>query len=301
LAIDKAAGVEREIIGPSGRHGGGIKGVGTSYELPPEKHMLTAPATDDARHWQGWGTALKPAWEPIVLARKPISEKTVAANVLRWGTGALNIDGCRIEAGDELKSGTYQRVHDGSIYNGETSGLTGAFEYDGSKGRFPANIIHDGSPEVLAAFPDSESGGYPPAGGQRTHGSTYGKPNVRGEQVFTGSNGSAARYFYSAKADPQDRLGTKHPTVKPVDLMQWLCRLVTPPGGLVLDAFAGTGTTGEAAFREGFRCILVEREAEYQADIRKRMALALRGSSARKRAHKESKAKPQPLGGMFEE
>jgi site-specific DNA-methyltransferase (adenine-specific) len=240
-------------------------------------------------------TALKPAWEPVCLARKPISERTVAANVLKWGTGAINVDGCRIPT-DELKSGTYLRKHSDSIYNGETSGLTRAFEYDGSKGRWPANIIHDGSEEVIAAFPESKSGGNvvsPPS--PKTAG-IYGDYK-RDEQRFHGhaDDGSAARFFYTAKADSDDRLGSKHPTVKPVDLMQWLVRLVTPKGGLVLDPFAGTGTTAEACFREGMRCMMVERETEYQADIRRRMALALGGPEERRRESIKAKTKDQPI------
>lgn len=144
-------------------------------------------------------------------------------------------------------------------------------------GRWPANLIHDGSEEVLAAFPDSEgqqgviSGNEPsvPAKGDVVYGFRDRVP-----VEMRGDNGSAARFFYQAKADSDDRLGSKHPTVKPVDLMQWLVRLVTPKGGVVLDPFAGTGTTGEAAWREGMRAILIEREPEYQADIARRMELA---------------------------
>lgn len=187
----------------------------------------------DAAAWQGWGTAIKPAWEPICLARKPLSG-TVAENVLEHGVGAINIDGCR------------------------------------AAGRFPSNVLLDGSPEVIAAFPAD-------------------------------GDGSSARFFYSAKADAHDRVGSKHPTVKPVDLMQWAVRLVTPKGGVTLDPFAGTGTTGEAAFREGCRAILIEREAEYQTDIRRRMALALAGPDERKRESIKAKEpeKPFEAGSLF--
>ena len=135
-------------------------------------------------------------------------------------------------------------------------------------------LPNPGREEVVGAFPDTASGGYPPEGGQRSRGATYGKPNERGEQVFTSSEGSAARFFYTAKADATDRLGSKHPTVKPTDLMRWLVRLVTPPGGTVLDPFAGSGSTGVACIAEGFDAILIEREAEYVADIRRRIAWA---------------------------
>jgi site-specific DNA-methyltransferase (adenine-specific) len=145
-------------------------------------------------------------------------------------------------------------------------------------------LPNHGSDEVIAAFPDTESGAIEPHHKRSVETTTevygkYGKPSI----VSHGDSGSAARFFYTAKADSDDRLGSKHPTVKPVDLMQWLCRLVTPKGGTVLDPFAGTGTTGEAAFREGMLAVLVEREEEYQNDIRRRMALALSGPDERKR------------------
>lgn len=207
----------------------------------------------------GWGTALKPACEPICLARKPLIG-TVAANVLEHGTGAINVDGCRV--GTESTRRPLGKPLNGGAYGSDRSDRESLETVGGSdSGRWPANIIHDGSEEVIAAFPESD-----------------GFSEYRGDD-----GGSAARFFYTAKADANDRLGSKHPTVKPVDLMQWLCRLVTPKGGTVLDPFAGTGTTGEAAFREGFNAVLIEREAEYQADIRRRMALCLSGPDERAR------------------
>lgn len=273
---------EREVIGTRKVS----RGVAFTSEGADELN-ITAPGSEAARQWQGWGTALKPAWEPIVLARKPLSEKSVAANVLRWGTGALNIDGCRIKLADGESPYSYANGRGGEGWHGRES-LSANLDAPlsgNSLGRFPANLIHDGSAEVLAAFPD--------AGGQQARSISGG-----GGMEPRGDEGSAARFFYSAKADGDDRLGSKHPTVKPVDLMQWLCRLITPPGGVVLDAFAGTGTTGEAAFREGFRAVLIERSPKFQDDIRKRMALALRGSAARKRAARK-KSKIPPIGGMF--
>lgn len=253
--------IERRVIGAA------KSGQSSWFINGKEIGSITAPATDAAKQWEGWGTALKPAWEPIVLARRPLNG-TVAQNVLQHGTGAINVNGCRVEGGPT--------THGGPRTNGlwVTNKAGGDTFVEHGLGRWPANLIHDGSEEVLAAFPETQSGGYPPEGGQRSHGSTYGKPNERGEQMFTASEGSAARFFYQAKADSDDRLGSKHPTVKPVDLMQWLVRLVTPKGGVVLDPFAGTGTTGEAAWREGMRAVLIEREPEYQADIARRMELA---------------------------
>ena len=207
-------------------------------------------ATGAAKQWDGWGTALKPANEPLCFARKPLSEKTVAANVLKWGTGAINIGGCRVEMGAEYNSESIQRQQNSA---GAIKGAFGAASLIGKeiptynkKGRWPANLIHDGSDEVLAGFPDTDK------------------------------SGSAARFFYCAKASKAERgEGNKHPTVKPLKLMQYLCRLITPPGGVVLDPFAGSGTTGLAAASEGFSAVLIEREAEYQEMIAKRMERAM--------------------------
>lgn len=231
----------------------------------------------------GLGTALKPATEPICLARKPLTG-TVADNVLAHGTGALNIDDCRIQGGGPSSPRGSSKLdtdaHEGwlrpwmedrdEVKRREDA----AMKRLETLGRWPANIIHDGSDEVLDAFPADLESGKPSgmkAGGQ---GHAFGHFNGGIPVTGFGDSGNAARFFYTAKADADDRLGSKHPTVKPLDLMQYLVRLVTPPGGLVLDPFAGTGTTGEAAFREGMRAVLIEREPEYQADIARRMELA---------------------------
>lgn len=269
---------------------------------------ITEAYTAEAPQWSGWGTALKPAWEPIVLARKPF-KGSVAESVLAHGTGALNIDGCRIHAAD-AQGGSYtiKRFKLGATLN-ETGGTWKPegkgplFHGETKPGRWPANIVHDGSDEVLAAFPQTESG---TGAVKRSTGSGY-RANAFGAEsrpagtpnVEYGDSGSAARFYYSAKADADDRLGSKHPTVKPVDLMQWLCRMVTPPGGTVLDPFAGTGTTGEAAFREGFRAVLIEREEAYQADIARRMDLALAGPASRKAARAKARATDDDAGPLF--
>jgi DNA modification methylase len=225
-------------------------------------------ASAEAEQWQGWGTALKPAWEPIVMARKPLGG-TVAANVLEHRTGALNIDGCRVDGSPAAWGNNTEGTGGYRLHKREERAEPSA------TGRWPANIIHDGSAEVIEAFP-SEAGAFAAVRGTEPSNAVT---NVYGARERTatlhhGDTGSAARFFYTAKADADDRLGSKHPTVKPLDLMQYLVRLVTPPGGLVLDPFAGTGTTGEAAFREGMRAVLIEREPEYQADIARRMELA---------------------------
>jgi site-specific DNA-methyltransferase (adenine-specific) len=233
-------------------------------------------ATDAARQWQGWGTALKPAWEPVILARKPLSEKTVAANVLRWGTGALNIDVCRVETAEnpsgKRRDGKAPGREIGTWANDRRSAETFAQQRAGEAiGRWPANVVHDGSEEVVGMFPQTA----PSSDRKRVNRATTqfefgdGKPEGSIPSGHADS-GSAARFFYCPKASKADRAGSKHPTVKPVTLMRWLCKLVTPPGGLVLDPFAGSGTTGLAAVSEGFSAILCEAEDEYVADMRNR-------------------------------
>jgi site-specific DNA-methyltransferase (adenine-specific) len=230
----------------------------------PKATRVKAPGYEGFRYG---GQATKPALEPVYMGQKPFSEGTGTANILRWGTGALNIDGCRVGA----EGGTAGAGAGAVVFS---DGLNGTFGKPvPGLGRWPANIIHDGSDEVLEAFPETDS---TPPGNIKPSPSTANAYGEYLERSLIGhtDTGSAARFFYTAKADAEDRLGSKHPTVKPLDLMQYLVRLVTPPGGLVLDPFAGTGTTGEAAFREGMRAVLIEREPEYQADIARRMELA---------------------------
>ena len=269
-AIDREAGAEREVIGEWNMPGRSKRSSEQKYRLINDSGFVTAPATAAAREWECWGTALKPAFEPIVLARKPLSEGTVAANVLRWRTGALNIDASRVHADDVAET---RHRHGGGVQGAGTS-----YELPDSKGeippgRWPANIIHDGSDEVIGAFPNtngSKRGVKDPNGSMGYHGGASGLPGVVGG--YDDAGGSAARFFYSAKASKADRNGSKHPTVKPISLMEWLCTLITPPGGTVLDPFAGSGTTGIAAQNKGFQVVLCEREAEYVTDIKARFA-----------------------------
>jgi len=252
-AIDKAAGAERRVLekgkptkrmipgADQDRTGSWIKNNGR--EFVPTK---TEPSTDAARQWNGWGTALKPAWEPIVLARKPLIG-TVVENVLAHGTGAINVDGCRV-----------------------------------NQGRWPANLVHDGSDEVLACFPDAPGAffGVGPKYGKKDGVNCYGDYGLRENMAPRGDDGSAARFFYCAKADADERAGGDHPTVKPLALMRWLVTLITPPGGLVIDPFAGSGTTGVAALQLGFRFIGFDKEEKYCRELAApRLAAAERGQT----------------------
>lgn len=267
-AIDKAAGAEREVIAPPPYTRGkatqsysDTRKVSHDYQPLP----ITAPATDAAREWDGWGTALKPAWEPVVVARKPLIG-TVAENVLAHGTGAINVDACRIPG---TGNKTFERV---AGDRDRTQYRTGTIEGPAvatDKGRFPANVIHDGSDEVIAAFPETApaKAGVPRQG---RSGNGYGMTHTGAE--YDDAGGSAARFFYSAKATAAERRGSKHPTVKPVALMAYLIRMVTRRGGTVLDPFAGTGTTGEGAYIEGVNAILCEQSPDYVEDIKRRMA-----------------------------
>lgn len=224
--------------------------------------------------------------ERVVLARKPL-DGTVAENVMKWGVGALNIDACRVNTEDNLNGGAYVAVGGRDVSNSlhagtgmNVAGKTTGKQFEQPVGRWPANLMHDGSPEVVAMFP-AETGVSSGGKGEASQksalaGHVYGEysgATLGANAGGLGDSGSAARFFWSSKAAADDRLGSKHPTVKPLDLMRELTRLVTPPGGVVLDPFAGTGTTGEAAYLEGFRSVLIEMEVEYQADIARRMHL----------------------------
>ena len=240
-AIDKAAGAERvptgtrKLTGKARVRGAGGSGRGYDYgELRSEIETFDTPATPESQRWEGWGTALKPAHEPIVMARKPFPG-TVAGNVLAHGTGAVNIDACRV--GTERIVG---RRGAGGQY-GRFSPL-GAGAYD-HQGRFPANVIHDGSAEVLDAFPTaarSSCGNVREFDDLRVNASATPGHNAGEWKAGFGDAGSAARFFYCAKASKSDRgEGNAHPTVKPTRLMAYLCRLVTQPGGVCARSLHG--------------------------------------------------------------
>jgi hypothetical protein len=279
-AIDKDAGAEREVVGKD-KAGTGLGLMDKSSTIGGE-FDITAPATAEAKQWQGWGTALKPAHEPIVMARKPL-DGTVAQTVLTHGTGGINIDGCRVGRADGDDSSAGNRTANFATQETMSGGNGSGGWSQNDMGRFPANFIHDGSDEVLELFPQSNGGAFPkksnvPTG--RHYEGGWGAVD-NGSRTEMGE-GSAARFFYCAKANKKDRneglegfksstgrdstkitMQNHHPTVKPTDLMRYLCRLVTPPNGTVLDPFTGSGSTGKAATLEDFNFIGIEQSAEY--------------------------------------
>lgn len=338
-AIDKAAGAERVVIGVDSDKARRQPNSGFSPVLDKGSSFaggnadITAPATEAAQQWQGWGTALKPALEPITVARKPFAS-TVSANVLQWGTGAINIDASRISgestARHTLKVMSSKGAVGGALGNQghEYAERESAFATGSDMGRWPANLILSDCPEVVAGFPVTKSGTLTPEMNVKAStGWSGGSQADRVKSTFTANEGSAARFFkqvspeaedleaarfmYCAKASRADRdsglddfdlvrtgameatadasmltsAGNErtterrnvHPTVKPVALMRYLVRLVTPLGGVVLDPFAGSGSTLKAAILEGFRCIGIEREEEYLEIERARCAHALSG------------------------
>ncbi len=269
-AIDKAAGVEREI---TGRAKGAATNNTTSLGVFAPEYDNTAPATDAAKQWDGWGTALKPAVELITLARVPFPG-TVADNVLEYGTGAINVDGCRVGLDGERQP-TGNAKGGNSIY-GQVAASKGLKDRNITPvtGRWPANLIHDGSEEVTRGFPETgPSSDRPQHNTNEKQFNTYGVYGSSVTKGHTDNGGSAARFFYVPKADKNDRgEGNDHPTVKPLDLMKYLVRLVTPPGGIVLDPFMGSGATIEAAYRQGFRAIGIELEEKHCETAVRRLA-----------------------------
>ena len=301
-AIDKAAGAEREVIGPNrwADNHPKIRGkaVGQNYgtDLNPCR-PVTAPATDAARQWQGWGTALKPALEPITVARKPLVG-TVAENVLAHGTGGINVDASRVGLSDrdDPRLGGAGSWTASKPQSGPTVSLPPGTVVSSPLGRWPANLIHDGSDDVVGLFPET--------------GKSSGHIRHNKESLFATSSstlgvfdngGSAARFFYCAKANKSDRNdGLKdmpmqdvhrynagigegkdpdapskgqnhHPTVKPTDLMRYLVTLVTPPNGHVLDPFMGSGSTGKACVQKGFTFTGIEMDKDYLEIARRRI------------------------------
>jgi site-specific DNA-methyltransferase (adenine-specific) len=277
----------------------------TSNEVAPYE-----PITDEAKAWQGWGTALKPACEPITVAQKPI-KGTIASNVLEWGTGAINVDATRVPMDEDdfakLSAGVEKIRERGGVMDNSwknSSDLSGANPAN-PLGRWPANFIHDGSQEVLDLFPNAKGGAWVQTEGAR-HFNNNGKPTSPKRLGNDSSTGSTARFFYCSKSNKRDRnegledlepkqyshdgretrtetayqrndsvAANHHPTVKPTDLMCYLVRMVTRLGGTVLDPFMGSGTTGKAAMREGMNFIGCELDVEYLAIAKKRIQYEL--------------------------
>ena len=272
------AWAEREVVGKGYRVDKKTSDVPISGATPHGHYDITAPATPAAQQWQGWGTALKPAFEPIVVARKPLIG-TVAENVLTHGTGALNIDGGRIGTADVIPNANNNNIR-GGAYASNTDGRDRDTTYtQHTAGRWPANVILD---ESQAAELDRQSGvgiskqAQTRKPMQRQNNEVYGKGlgTIDPDNTYCDAGG-ASRFFYVAKANSAERPrdgATAHPTVKPLDLMRYLVKLVTPPGGVVLEPFAGSGTTVEACLIEGFRCIAIELTDEYLPLIQQRIA-----------------------------
>jgi len=311
-ALDKRAGAEREVVGHKKNLGHVERGDSTIdsqkvvhrdsiFTANNGTEYITAPATPEARLWDGWGTALKPSLEPIVVAMKPI-EGTYAENALKWGCAGLNIDGARVEVSEKDRRANLAKANKKQTSNNIISGFGNntfeAGDWGMAKGRFPANLIHDGSDEVVGLFPNSKGS---KLGTKyqtpRYTGNTYNGGEVGGGQkeFGFGDSGSAARFFYVAKASRSERnaglegmplgeppksarskpaegrqsaLGlprqNTHPTVKPIALMRYLCQLTkTPTGGVVLDPFAGSGTTLVACARLGRKAIGIDNDEGY--------------------------------------
>jgi DNA modification methylase len=299
-AVDKLQGNDREVVGENPNH----RKTSGLLELRFQDGKESSTITKGQSPYEGWGTALKPALEPITVARKPI-QGTVADNVLKHGTGGINIDACRVGkdkriqlSGQAMKPGksTFVGLHQSERPIGYLQTV---------QGRFPANFIHDGSNEVLQMFPSANKNGKLTIGGtpRKNGGHILNGTSDRTNSIMSfGDSGSAARFFYCAKASKSERdfglnelkinqttgggggIGdylndvnsasgkygsekapakNNHPTVKPIELMRYLCRLVTPSKGIILDPFMGSGTTLLAAYKEGFNCIGIEKDSEY--------------------------------------
>lgn len=290
LSIDKAQGVKRKIMKvitrrrPMIGHMDQVKaGAGQGWFVNPEIHMPDRePITDDAKQWRGFGSGLKPSYEPILLAIKP-RDGTIVHNVLKHGVGALNIDACRVDTNDDLARVSNNSATWGTYGNGPNRAAL-----EGITSRWPANIVHDGSDEVEAAFGlfgETQSSDAIRVNKATTQfGFGDGRPEGRLSGGFVDS-GTVSRFFksckftkeelrflYTSKAGDDDRAWSRHTTVKPLELMHWLVRLVTPPGGTVVDPFCGSGTTVQAAVEQGFNAIGCEITPEYITDIERRMA-----------------------------
>lgn len=299
-AIDKAAGAEREVVGvrEDFARKANKKRVGCNpydnnvkdgaFSNPQNVGKITAPATPEAKLWDGWGSALKPAYEPIILAMKPL-DGTYAHNALTHGVAGLNIDGCRIATTEDLNGGAYRCEKERRRESQHLGGLQNKIpeEYQQPQGRWPANVILD---EEAGKLLNEQTKNTVRPAGHKTIADSPNRGNKSEPYAFSpinqiqyfryGDKGEASRFFYCAKTSRSERthkgtIDNSHPTVKPLALMQWLCRLVsTPTGGTILDPFAGSGSTGIAAMKEGLNFVGIEKEEAYAEIARKRLAAA---------------------------
>jgi len=295
--IDKKQGNDREVVGEV-RAGKNALGQDSGWNKHNNRTQIEV--TKGSSEWEGWGTALKPAHEPMVLARKPLSDKSVADNVMQHGTGAINIDACRVggqsEDTERKKVVRKARTTDG-VWTDDNSGMKSEgseFADADPRGRWPSNVMHDGSEQIQQIFPETTS---TEVSRQRTHKGIWTAGELAEDEQFMpayGDQGNASRYFYCAKTSKDERnsglhgrhqgqyssdgrakeienayqrnksvSANTHPTVKPVELMRYLVRLITPKGGVILDPFMGSGSTGMGAREEDFSFIGIEKESEY--------------------------------------
>ncbi len=285
--IDKFYGAEREIVGrnPNSREKSSTDNTIFESGTVGKTDWITKPSTELAKKWEGWGTCLKPAHEPMVLARKPL-EGTVVNNIMKWEVGGLNIDDSRIVSDESISINKLPK------WSGFGEMVEPEYETEiNNKGRFPANLIHDNSDEVTSLFPKAKGGAYPAKRGKAVSTTFASGQETEGGFRAMGDDGSAARFFYSPKANAQDRdeglenfeakshsgkRKNNHPTVKPTELMRYLVKLITPLGGTVLDPFAGSGSTGKAAVRDNFSFIGIEQNEEYVALAKARIEAELK-------------------------
>lgn len=280
-AIDKIQGNEREVVGEDSRSSKNACWGKADPESPNYDGSTYGVGqwniTKGNSDWEGWGSALKPAHEPIVMARKPLSEKSIAENVLKWGTGGINIDGCRISIGDE-KIPRLNVPYEHKANNNFGGGNDGRFgtttmSQENVEGRFPANIMFD---EEAGKLLDEQSGKSKTKPNKNyKHSNTNTDSNTftnRGTYTPRKDEGGASRYFYCPKVSKKERgQGNNHPTLKPIKLMEYLITLITPQNGVVLDCFMGSGSTGIAAKNLGFNFIGIEKEPEYMEIAKQRI------------------------------
>ena len=277
-SVDKLQGNEREVVGVA-------KGAGKNpdgYDKRPNngEYKPEYPDTKGTSEWEGWGSNLKPAHEPICMARKPLSEKTVAENVLKHGTGGINIDESRVETSDNLNGGAYAKNGNRGVSNSlaqgggmNQAGKTTGKEFEQPTGRFPANLIHDNSEEVRKYFPETKSGGkngskYINKTGKENWSVSFGADIGKPTGICISDSGNASRFFksiiYQAKASKSERgKGNNHPTVKPVRLMEYLINMTTKERATVLDPFMGSGSTGVACKNTNRNFIGIEKDGKY--------------------------------------